>query len=405
MFVSGFHTPSNHHTTTHVNDNHINESLPTLTKLPLSYYTRPNDVSKNINSKCPVESSTCLKSTVLPTPTDADRHLQVLRKHNDTTSSTKNIQVIIVSQKRSGTSFVGELFNQSADFTYFFEPLSSLTTRMLKGLTTGYFEVHAKQILSGILRGNFAHMPTGWWSGDIPQHTCWCMNLASISTLCGPTELPDFDNLAEKMKLLGAFTRSRRGVAIKAIRIQNIPLLKEFVLDPTMNIKIIHLIRDPRGVMNSRYRMPESNADLLRRRGPRADEIGDLCQHMERNLRYMNESWLSGRYKLVRYEDIAERPLKVAKDIYDFVGLQLPQRVKTWLYKHTRNTPDGYAFSHTRNSKQAAYAWRLQLDYHRVVAIQARCRTAMTMLGYLPIMSYFDLANAEIRTVGELPSL
>ncbi|XP_072044460.1 carbohydrate sulfotransferase 1-like [Amphiura filiformis] len=318
------------------------------------------------------------------------------------------VQVIIVSQKRSGSSFVGELFNQSLDFTYFFEPLSSLTTRMVKRWTTGKFDDHAKQILNGTLHGNFTNMPIGWWSEDIPRHTCWGMTLSQIPSLCGANVLDSQNSilvdLKDNMAVLGASTRSRKGVAIKAIRIQNIKLLEDFVTDPSLNVKIIHLVRDPRGVMQSRTKLAEVNADLRRRKGPRADEITDLCQHMERNLQYLNKDWLKGRYKIIRYEDIAEQPLKVASEIYKFVGLKLPMRVKTWLHAHchTERTSDGHAFSHSRNSKETAHAWRKNIGYYKMIHIQTRCRKAMDMLGYAPILSYFDLGNFKIKTTKNL---
>lgn len=189
----------------------------------------------------------------------------------------------------------------------------------------------------------------------------------------------------QKMKLLGAATKKYTGLAIKTIRIQDLNTIKDVVSDASLNVKILHLVRDPRGVINSRRKMHEGNTDLARRKGRGADEILDLCEHYDRNLKTGSiAGWLHGRYKLVRYEDVAENPLPITAEIYKFIGMDVPASVNKWLYNNTRFSKGG-SFSVTRNSKQTAAAWETELDRHIVREIQQKCADSMAKLGYKPV--------------------
>ena len=328
-------------------------------------------------------------------------------KSNTTKLLSNKVQVIILTQKRSGSSFMGEIFNQNADFTYFFEPLSSMSTRLMKRLVKGDFTRYAKQILNGILQGDFTDMPEGWWSFHVPRETCKSLNLRPLVKLCGksgPKKRSPKLSLLEKMKLLGKYTKNSKHIAIKTIRLQDMKLLKDFLTDSSLNVKILHLVRDPRGVINSRSRLREPNYDLIRRKGKGADEVQDLCDHMERNLKYQDTEWLRERYKIIRYEDAAEQPLKVASEIYHFLGLELPLSVNNWLQVNTNHSA-GTAFSITRDSKKAAHAWRSQIDYRKVTDIQKKCPYPMAFMGYLPLNKIFDLRNLKIRTLGNIKNL
>ena len=321
-----------------------------------------------------------------------------------------NVQVIIVTQKRSGSSFMGEIFNQNLDFTYFYEPLTAITHQVLQGmLTNDSFTWLSGKIFDGILHRDFTKIPYQWWSGYVPKHTCESLTIREFYRLCGHNgwvQPPvSYEGYVEQMKILDMATRERRGVAIKTIRVQDLNALKDFATDPLLNVKILHLVRDPRGVMNSRMKMRERNYDLMRRKGSHADEVLDMCEHLDRNLAFNKESlnWLNSRYKLIRYEDLARNPIQTARDIYEFVEVNLPSTVKDWLRTHTNHTSGLSAFSHTRNSTKTAFNWRKRLSFSKVMEIQETCEDAMKSLGYLPLNSYEELRSLDVPVLTDLP--
>ena len=180
-------------------------------------------------------------------------------------------------------------------------------------------------------------------------------------------------------------------MAIKTVRVQDMGVLRSIVSDPTLNVKIIQLVRDPRAVYVSRHLV---------------HEIGDMqmseCDVIKKNLYYWRDQpdWLRGRHMLLRYEDLAEHPHDVAQKIYSFLGLgALPETVRVWLDENTNsNRSNKYAYATTRMSMNTAGAWRRKINYSDVVKIQRYCKRLLPMLGYIPILYKRALNNSDILT-------
>eukprot|EP00057_Strongylocentrotus_purpuratus_P010017 XP_011664491.1 PREDICTED: uncharacterized protein LOC105438412 [Strongylocentrotus purpuratus] len=155
---------------------------------------------------------------------------------------------------------------------------------------------------------------------------------------------------------------------LKTIRVKDIKDLRVFLEDPSLNLKILHLVRDPRAVINSRRKLKAPNSDLLRRKCPHADESKDLCEHMARNLQYKVDppSWLKGIYMLVRFEDVAEDPIKQTQQIYQHVRIKIHQDVLGWLKNNTHGNKGhgtGGPFSRTRDTHKVINA-RKNISIH-----------------------------------------
>ena len=64
------------------------------------------------------------RTGVLTTITDHD---SFARSSSSNTSTSKRVNVIIISEPRSGSSFLGQIFNQHPDVFYLFEALRAVT--------------------------------------------------------------------------------------------------------------------------------------------------------------------------------------------------------------------------------------------------------------------------------------
>ncbi len=394
------------------------------------------------------------------TDTDAD----YLFLGNKTSTVVDNrtqseVQVIILTQYRSGSSFTGELFNQNTDFVYFFEPLGSIKANVNKpDLNVSEFGQLSKDLLSGILRKDFTHLPPqlqrfyrlgkgahcNFMQSAVLKALNLCPNqnqgihirqVREVSrrvakersriqtpfarrTAKGrggryqPPGRPTIRHqqksddssimLMNNMKILEKTTKARKGIAIKTIRLRDILTIKDLLLDPDLNLKILHLVRDPRGVMNSRTKLRKSLKD--RRRYNTAEEARVICEHMDRNSGYQDQVWLKDRYHLVRYEDVAEQPLKLAEEIYKFVGIDMPSSVADWLRQNTDHRAGGQ-YGRTRNSTKTAHQWRSEIEFSKVMAIQRSCLGTLSDFGYIPVKGNADLKNPEYKTLAKLPDL
>lgn len=70
-------------------------------------------------------------------------------------------------------------------------------------------------------------------------------------------------------------------------------------------------------------------------------------------------AWLRGRY-MVRYEDVALRPLQKAQEMYRFAGIPLTPQVEDWIQKNTQAAHDGILPTQ-KNSSNSLRKWRFSM--------------------------------------------
>ncbi|KAJ8036328.1 Carbohydrate sulfotransferase 1 [Holothuria leucospilota] len=319
-------------------------------------------------------------------------------------TSDKKTLIFLVSSKRSGSSFVGEYFNKHPNFFYVFEPLQMLTFYVLDGIiNNNAFDDIALEVLEGLTECQFNRgfkSPEEWLTRKAP--------LCTFNEELGKTAMCSKEtwyNATEISEVLTDTCLTKSDIAFKLIRIQDLDFLKPFVLNDTYDAKILYLVRDPRGVMNSREGV-SVNFDLIRRMRNTSLEVEDMCDTMERNLRYWFDTpaWLQGRLKVIRYEDVALFPLDMGKEIFEFVGHDFDMSVIKWLFlstqnKNTNELGKGKLFRTSRDSAQRVSSWRKELSWDKILSIQTRCIKAMRMAGYLPIPSDVFLNNFSIPSL------
>lgn len=146
--------------------------------------------------------------------------------------------------------------------------------------------------------------------------------------------------------------------------------------------KFVFVERDPRGVLAS--------LDGLARRDPtqNAHRVSYL-RHWRKGIalarRYADDPALAGRTLVVRFEDAAADPARVASRLAEFLGVDaLPGML-------TPRLPDGRArAANTSFSAAGAIAlepidaWRRQLDAAQIALCEALCAADMRFAGYAP---------------------
>ena len=89
------------------------------------------------------------------------------------------------------------------------------------------------------------------------------------------------------------------------------------------NFNFIYLVRDPRGLMNSRLRISKVQYKEDGRGPDIAKKLGAHCTKMAENIQFIKSSpFWADRTMVVRYEDIALRPKEFAKKLYNVVNLE-----------------------------------------------------------------------------------
>jgi hypothetical protein len=186
---------------------------------------------------------------------------------------------------------------------------------------------------------------------------------------------------AECKPLLTEACLAQKVRSFKTIRLSMEML--EAMIRKEPDLRIVYLVRDPRGILKSRQATGEmsvvSGKDLLKeakvlchRMGFDTEVYAVLVQQYPRNI------------LRVRYEDIAAAPVEQAQRIYTFIrAITLPETVRAFIEKSMNaETNDGWFGTSRRNATATAYSWRTKLTKQQIESMNNLCETVIKDLGY-----------------------
>ncbi|XP_077978625.1 carbohydrate sulfotransferase 2-like [Glandiceps talaboti] len=288
-----------------------------------------------------------------------------INRTEENSSKRKGKMVMIFSRKRSGSRMTGELFSRHPDCFYFYEPgriiaqhVSTLAAEKWENLED--FRPLLLSFLDGVYSCNFTH------------HMMSDLYSTNLYTIRG--NYPSPNNLT--IQSITNYCMSKKNVVTKVLRLYNIFLAAPLLIKH--DIKIIHLIRDPRGMIKSRELFREHSKALstpgeFHMNGMLKEEIVDYCRWLDTNYLVSRHApdWFRNNYMLVRYEDIVEHPGKVVPKLYEFVGMPTDDVMERISKDIIGDIPGN------------AQAWRNGVTYENVKQIQGLCPVRIwNMFGY-----------------------
>lgn len=150
-----------------------------------------------------------------------------------------------------------------------------------------------------------------------------------------------------------------------------------------LGIQVIYLIRDPRAVMSSRYKLTW----CYQTQNCTSPEF--LCERIRSNLVAL-EKLKNTKFKeniiLLRHEDLVFNVIDVSQQLYRFLGSAMSAKIVDWIKSHT-SVDDNLSNPHStyRNIRKLPYLWQSELSYEELEEIQTHCADVMHNLGYLSI--------------------
>ena len=150
-------------------------------------------------------------------------------------------------------------------------------------------------------------------------------------------------------------------------------------------IKIIHLLRDPRGKTNSHLHLP---AEPYQKNSSGIENLVDrFCARIMKDIKIRKrlEQKYPNTFLEKHYQEMAENLVNNVEHIYYFVwNVKLPQEIYSWMKiivegvdKEAKH--DTYNLKRV-NSSQTARKWMTELDSDLIKHIEASCKNLITYL-------------------------
>lgn len=171
----------------------------------------------------------------------------------------------------------------------------------------------------------------------------------------------------------------------------------ETVLERVPTLKAIHLLRDPRAIINSRittnwYTLHEAQydggAELSR-------EAEDLCRRMSYDLdaSVALKKKFSDRFSLVMFEDLNTDLEKKSYILYNYLGIST-----TDLQEKLKNMTAILKDEHTVTSTSGNFTnwWRNTLSFMSIQVVQDKCKDVFHRLGYRIFQNPEEVLNPSI---------
>ncbi|KAL0819476.1 hypothetical protein ABMA28_007580 [Loxostege sticticalis] len=300
-------------------------------------------------------------------------------------SGGRPIRSLIVSAWRSGSTFLGEILNAMPGNFYHYEPLMHFDKVQIR--SPPYSE-KALSTIKSMFNCNFNDMDEYFEYGKV-HAVQYSHNSRPWDHCKYEKELcldPDFTS---KYCKLFPFH------SMKVVRFR-LRLVQELLDDKQLNLNVVLLIRDPRGVMQSRQhhdwclRAP----DCWRPELVCADMISDYLAAGRLLKQY------PGRVMVLRYEDLALNPNNTAHKLLNFLKLSPTPSFEEFLHSHT-TVEVGGAFSTFRVSREVPFRWKNILNFSYVEEIQMVCKYAMDLWGYRMAHNASHLASKEFNPLDQ----
>lgn len=336
-------------------------------------------------------------------------------------------KLLIFSLPRSGSSFLGELFNRNDDVFYLYEPL------------------HANEVLNNLsmmtssirkTRHKIARKLNDFYGCNLMQHE-HLFRLLSYPELSNPhfrlmskvLASPPFCNDVTSANVTEAEYRKscrpidtrlltnvcmyKKSVVIKELmhRLPIYDVIEMAKLFHIENMQSLWLVRDPRAILASMMSMgwvtetkTQSLEDVVK------VTVGRVCDMYQRFLITLTKipAKLRKNFHILRYEDFVSQPRDVISQISKLSGELLNGKKSVdWVHRNTHgkstglNNVDSYSVL-SRNATFSLTSWRFSLELRHIRLVQQKCSTAMERLGYLSLWDEKLLTNLDSPTFKEL---
>ena len=155
------------------------------------------------------------------------------------------------------------------------------------------------------------------------------------------------------------------------------------------NVRLIHLVRDPRAMMDSQLRKNDMGVEDM---PVFMERTVEMCRHMRDDLRLASEieAEYPGLIYSLRYEDMTDEPMAIAREIFEFLNEEFKEMDKTYVKHRSINS--------SNNSTVRAAVWRSHITKEHLAVVDEQCGDLYDTLGYIPFTSIEEVRDANSKS-------
>ncbi|XP_042206391.1 putative mediator of RNA polymerase II transcription subunit 26 isoform X2 [Homarus americanus] len=296
-------------------------------------------------------------------------------------------RVIIVSTWRSGSSYLGDLLRAYPGTFFSYEPLHHLLKNL--HLQDGPLVEEVLKLLRDILTCDYSKLDV--YVNYMRNNTFLVDHNTRLWNSCAMNRALCFDKdyISEACKYAPVNV-------LKTVRMGLSPAI-QLLQDTSLDVRVIHLVRDPRGCLHSRRKLSWCHSQAC-------SDPETVCKDLLTDLKLSEtvKANFPDRYLMVRYEDMGLQPGKKAREIFKFLQLSYNKYVATFVKDHTtpnrktKRRGNGSPYSTFRDSRATTFAWRGDLNFTTVEAIQDVCIQPLQRLQLRIFQNEEDYLNTTI---------
>ena len=303
---------------------------------------------------------------------ESARLTSILKDHGD----PDVVNVLLYARYRGGSTFLGDFFRTNTELLYMFEPLK-------RGTNIYSPRQDTELILGQMFACNFDTIYKYTGAADFWLKQCVFCRYPDPVTAC-IRKLPEVSEEEVTSTCVKVKTR-----VIKTIRVET---LNDMVGMMRKGVKVIQLVRDPRGTMSSRraiYPPLRKDPNIFR------EEVRDLCVRAVKDVESLRQmtskspDLVTNNYLVVRYEDLARNASHWLAEIYRFMGRTPDTSARTWArntesasLSNPRDTELNFFTTQRANPFYTSISWRRKLGYNEARVVEEECQTYLDMFGY-----------------------
>lgn len=304
-------------------------------------------------------------------------------------------RILLVTYFRSGSSFLGDLLQHSCHTFYSFEPLHIMTDGER---IPDFRSDEAFFLLEKIFECAFPHIPyyVKWalkpdnrflfrwnhllWS-SCKQHPVSCFNAAFIKRKCQEAQL----HVVKSTRL--HMTQVRKFLNTLSERTRK-------------SLKVVLLVRDPRGIYNSRKQ-------LIWCHNNSCSDPKTICSEMESDVSEFKslKAEMPDQFFILRYEDLSLTPEQATSILFQKLQIPYSKHVTRFLRSHTSaeyGLSPGESrnpYSTRRDSVATAFEWANKMTEPEIRSTQSVCNAMIDELRYLRIHHFNDSKRQRISNL------